>query len=144
VRAQRTAAEAVSLFFRQSCVSNPGTYLAEGGREVKTLTLTLLLVLLIPAVSLAGIVKGTLWYNDRQMGEGIRIEIRHGSKVYSTVTDEHGRFRLIVGEVGSCRLIVVGNSQTPEMRIISRKSTVEYNIELYRLQGGGYGIREKE
>ncbi len=115
----------------------------EGDREVKTLTLTLLLALLIPAVSLAGIVKGTLWYRGKPMGKGIRIEVRHGSSVYSTLTDDKGRYRLIVGEVGSCSLIVKGKKQQPRMRIISRKSTVHYDVELF-VKDGTYGLRERK
>jgi len=110
---------------------------------VRALTLTLLLSFLIPAVSFAGIVKGTLWYRGHPMGKGIRIEVHHGSSVYSTLTDEQGRFRLIVGEVGSCRLIVKGKSQSPELRIISRKSTVQYEVELF-IEDGRYGLREKK
>ena len=101
------------------------------------------LALLVPAVSLAGIVKGTLWYKVRPLGKGVRIEVRHGSSVYSTVTDEHGRFRLIVGEVGACRLTVVGKSQSPWINIVSRKSTVNYELELI-ITDGVYGLREKK
>ena len=101
------------------------------------------LALLLPAVSLAGIVKGTLWYKGRPIGKGVKIEVRHGSSVYSTVTDEHGRFRLIVGEVGSCRLYVRGRTESPSISIVSRKNTVTYELELV-VSEGTYELREKK
>ncbi|MCP4685245.1 MAG: hypothetical protein GY867_07325 [bacterium] len=97
---------------------------------MKTLIMSLLLALAMAGTSFAGVVRGTLSEEGELLGEGYEIEIRHGTKVYRTLTDQYSRYRLTVPEEGLCRLTVVGEEQEPSVSIISSGGTRRYNLNL--------------
>jgi len=102
----------------------------------------LFFVLLLPCLSLAGEIYGSVKEGKSNVGQGIKIEIVSAGRVDSTRTDRLSSFRLFIPKPGKCTLRVHYQSQTPSLVIYSYETPVRYDLVLEKT-GEKYSLRRK-
>ncbi|MBA2252163.1 MAG: hypothetical protein H0W13_05590 [Nitrospirales bacterium] len=102
----------------------------------------LLLLGLVPELALAGEIRGAVLHGGKSVGQGVDIEVRCGTNLYSTVTDKYGSYRLFLPENGTCRLQIKYQSQTPSREIVSFDDSTRYDLTLEK-DGDQYVLRRK-
>jgi hypothetical protein len=104
--------------------------------------LILVLLGLVPELALAGEIRGTVMHGGKSVGPGINIEVHCVDKIYSTVTDKYGSYRLFLPETGTCRLQVTYQTQAPSRDIVSFDDSTRYDLTLEK-DGDLYVLRRK-
>jgi len=95
-----------------------------------TIILIASILVLAPASSRAGVVKGTLKIKGAP-ADTVQVFVAQGERTLQKgVTDAKGRFRLNVQFEGTCDFCIIHESKTYRTSIQVRKSAVEYNLEL--------------
>lgn len=89
-----------------------------------------MLVLLIPYLTIAGEIYGSIKKGRKPLGKDVPIEIKIGDKEYSTKTDRYGSYRIFVMETGNCTLTVKGTKSSPSIQISSYKNSIRYDLVL--------------
>ncbi len=102
---------------------------------MRRLTILLLLVMMIPAFTGAAEIYGNIKKGSKSLGRGVPVEIEIKNKIYSTKTDRYGSYSIYVRETGKCTLTVKGTRSSPSIGIRSYKSSVRYDLVLYRKDG---------
>ncbi|WP_447977949.1 carboxypeptidase-like regulatory domain-containing protein [Candidatus Nitrospira bockiana] len=100
------------------------------------------LVWLLPALAVAGEIRGTITDGGKPIGAGVGIDVQCGEQRYSTTTDKYGAYRLFVPEKGKCQLSVAYQNQTPSREIVSFDDSARYDMVLDK-DGGQYVLRRK-
>lgn len=97
---------------------------------MKTTKMLLLIFLLIPIISLAGEIYGTIKGDDGKPLTNQVIQIKQNDKVIaSDTTDANGYFTVTVKEVGKLKLEVVGKTGAT-FDVFSSNSSTRYNLSL--------------
>ncbi len=109
---------------------------------MKRLALTLLVCLLIPALSYGGEIKGTIYIGNETVDGGTKVEITFGAKKYTTMTSQDGFYRLMVTETGRCRLRL---ADIPDLTIWIDSSTrsQRLNLKIVEIGRDKYALRRK-
>lgn len=101
---------------------------------MRTVVLSLALIVMWAAVCAAGQVRGTIHLGNRPVA-GRRVEIKTGKSLYATTTAKNGFFKFTVREHGKCVLSLVGrgkNKNRLSITIESRKETMIYGLEIVK------------
>lgn len=104
--------------------------------------LILPLLMLVPAFTVAGEIRGAVMHAGQSVGPGINIDVHCGEKAYTTTTDKYGSYRLFIPESGSCRLQVRFHNQTPSRDIVSFEGSTRYDLTLDK-EADQYLLRRK-
>lgn len=100
------------------------------------------LIAVIPALAVAGEIRGAVMHGGKPLGPGIEIEVHCADHVYSTVTDKYGSYRLFLPDSGTCQLTVKYQNQTPSREIVSFDDSTRYDLTLEK-DGDQYVLRRK-
>jgi hypothetical protein len=65
--------------------------------------LILMVLGLVPALALAGEIRGAVTLGGKSIGQDVAIEVHCGEKAYTTTTDKYGFYRLFIPENGTCQ-----------------------------------------
>jgi hypothetical protein len=115
---------------------------------MKTIAMSLLLIMLIPAFTFAGEIYGSIKEGEKSIGEGVKVKVTMKTapetvKADSTKTDKYGSYRLFVKEKGKCNLEVNYKNETPSIEIYSYDNSQRYDLVLEKGKDGKYLLRRK-
>ncbi len=99
-------------------------------------------LILFPAIILAGEIYGTLREGAKTVAKGTKVEVVTPKKTYTTETDAYGSYRLYIVEKGKCTMKVYFNKQTPSFDIYSYDKSTRYDMSLDS-KDGKYTLRRK-
>jgi hypothetical protein len=100
---------------------------------MKTKGILILILLLIPVMTFAGEIYGTIKGADGKPLSGQVVQVKQNDKVIaSATTDENGYFTVTIKEVGKFNLEVVGYKDAAFEVFSSNKST-RYNLTMSKV-----------
>jgi hypothetical protein len=103
---------------------------------MKRLNLSLLLLLVLPALTVAGEIYGKVSHDGAAVGEGTEIVAQCGGKTYPAVkTDKTGTYNLVVAETGKCMLTVKHKSESATLSVASYEDAAQADILLETKDG---------
>lgn len=106
------------------------------------LRIAIIVVALAPAITFAGEIRGAVTMASKSIGPGVAIEVHCGDKVYASVTDKYGFYRLFIPEPGTCQFQLLYRNQTPSREVISFEDSTRYDM-LVEQDGDKYVLRRK-
>lgn len=101
---------------------------------MRTVVLSLALIVLWTAVCAAGQIRGNIYVGKTPIA-GKTVEIKTGKSLYTTKTAGDGSFKLNVREQGKCVLSLVSGEKKMSIAIDSRRETMTYELEIVRRDG---------
>src|SRR5438067_10202570 len=104
--------------------------------------IAIIVVALSSAVAHAGEIRGAVTMGSKSIGPDITIEVHCGDKVYASVTDKYGFYRLFIPETGTCQFQLLYRNQTPSREVISFEDSTRYDM-LVEKDGDKYVLRRK-
>ncbi len=103
---------------------------------MKHLSVSLLLLLVIPALAQAGEIYGKVSFNGAAVGEGTEVTAQCGAKTYPAVkTNKTGTYNLVVTETGKCTLTVKHKAESATVSVASYEDAAQADIELESKDG---------
>jgi hypothetical protein len=116
-----------------------------GMQRMNSVQSLLLLVLLAPSVASAAQIYGGLREGDRQVGQGIEVQVTCGNAApYSGVTDSYGSYSISVRQTGSCMLMVrYSGTWTSPFQVYSEDAPVRYDFVLLRQRDGSIALQRR-
>jgi len=94
---------------------------------MRSLILTLFVLLLFTVVAPAGELYGTITDGTRPIAAGVKVTIGVSEKVYSVETDKFGSYRVLVKEKEKCVLTVHLKDQTASADLFSYDRSTRYD-----------------
>jgi len=103
---------------------------------MKSLSLTCVLFLAVPALANAGEIYGKVSFNGASVGEGTEIAALCGAKTYPTVkTDKTGSYHLVIAETGKCTLTLTHKAESATLSVASYDDAAQADIVLESKDG---------
>jgi hypothetical protein len=115
------------------CVYNGEVCGTEG--DMKTLTLSALLLVAAPALVGAGEIYGSIKEDGKPVKEGVKVEVACAGKTVAGETDKNGAYRLFAQEEGKCTLTVRIGDEAPSIAVDSFEDSARYNLVLEKKDG---------
>ena len=107
---------------------------------MKALLLSVMLLVLVPSLAIAGEVYGTIKEGGKPVKDGLKVELACGGKTVAGQTDKFGGYRLFAPEEGKCTLTLTIGDERPSVTVQSFQDSARYNLVLER-KDGKYTLR---
>jgi hypothetical protein len=103
---------------------------------MKSLLLTCVIFLVVPALANAGEIYGKVSFNGTSVGEGTEISAQCGAKSYPAVkTDKTGSYHLVIAETGKCTLTLSHKAESATLSVASYDDAAQADIVLETKDG---------
>ena len=107
---------------------------------MKALLLSVMLLVAVPSLALAGEVYGTINEGGKPVKDGLKVELACGGKSVAGATDKFGGYRLFAPEEGKCTLTLTIGDEKPSVAVQSFSDSARYNLVLEK-KDGKYTLR---
>ena len=110
---------------------------------MKTLSLSLVLLLAAPTIASAGEIYGKIVADGAPVGEGATVEMKCPKKSYPAVkTDKSGSYHVVVEENGKCSMTVSLKGKSASLDVASYDEAVQADLVL-ETKDGKLTVRRK-